>query len=383
MFKSRVLLVVSGHFIHDCYIGFLPIFIPLLVQSHGLSMTMAGLFIVCYRMPTVFSIPLGYLNDRKNMCLPFVLAPGIVAVILSSFAMLDSLPLAYTAMVAAGLCSCVYHLVGPALLSQKSQRHTLGKYMGLWMLCGEASRFVAPILGALAVGWWGFGQSVWPFVYVGLACSAVLFWGLRGASTLTKAARKPSMRESLHICLPVVLPLLPVIIAQGFLGPALFAYLPSFLVFQGHTLVQGGSGLGLFEACGLCGAFLGGAASDKFGRRALLRACYGASIVLLPALLYAQSIFLYIMLAFLGFFSLMSAPVVMATIMQNIPEEFRGIGNGIYMCANFVCASLGIFCYGLLIDWVGFSGAFATSAALGLCCLFFIQRIKEAPAAKL
>jgi len=51
------------------------------------------------------------------------------------------------------------------------------------------------------------------------------------------------------------------------MGGILVAFLPTYLVAEGNSLLFGGAGLAVLELSGAIGALLGGTISDKIGRK--------------------------------------------------------------------------------------------------------------------
>lgn len=69
---------------------------------------------------------------------------------------------------------------------------------------------------------------------------------------------------------PLLIPLTGIIVAYSFMVRSLTTFLPTFLSEEGAGLWFAGASLSLLEIGGVMGALLGGAVSDRLGRRLVL-----------------------------------------------------------------------------------------------------------------
>ena len=120
-------------------------------------------------------------------------------------------------------------------------------------------------------------------------------------------------------------------------GTMLFPFFSLYITEKfGVGMTQAGIVLGLFSAFGLIGNMIGGALTDKFGRRKLIIAglIFSAFSTLTLGLVTEFSM-LFPLAAFIGLFSSMAGPAHQAMVADILPEEQRTEGFGLlYVMAN-------------------------------------------------
>jgi FSR family fosmidomycin resistance protein-like MFS transporter len=175
---------------------------------------------------------------------------------------------------------------------------------------------------------------------------------------------------------PLLLPLTGIIVARSFMVRSLTTYLPTFLSEEGADLWLAGASLSLLEAGGVVGALLGGAMSDRLGRRLVLFVSMLTTPFLMFAFLTTDGWLQFPLLLMMGFTALSVTPVLMALVQENFPEN-RALANGVYMSLTFVLGSVVIVVLGALGDLFGLRLAFTASAVitlLGLPLIFLLPR---------
>ena len=80
---GKVVLLSTGHLIHDAYPAFLAPLIPLLKAKLSLSNVLAGTLAAFLRSSSLAQPFIGYLADRTNARWFVVLAPGCTALFMS------------------------------------------------------------------------------------------------------------------------------------------------------------------------------------------------------------------------------------------------------------------------------------------------------------
>jgi FSR family fosmidomycin resistance protein-like MFS transporter len=190
----------------------------------------------------------------------------------------------------------------------------------------------------------------------GLMTVIVLFDLLRGVAGRPIAGADPfPWRQALSGLGPLLLPLTGIIVVRSFVVSALTTYLPTFLSEEGSGLVAAGASLSLLEAAGVRGALLGGSASDRVGRRAVLFVSFIATPLLMGAFLTLEGWMRIPLLPLLGLSGLSFGPVIMALVQESLPGN-RALANGLYMALSFVLRSGDILVIGVLATrsaWAG------------------------------
>jgi FSR family fosmidomycin resistance protein-like MFS transporter len=213
----------------------------------------------------------------------------------------------------------------------------------------------------------------------GLAISGLLFARLRevpGRPADTPAALP--WRQALGAMGPLLGPLAGIVLLRGFLLTALTTYLPLFLSERGASLWLAGASLTVLEAAGVGGALLGGALSDRVGRRTVLFASFLLAPLFMFAFLRADGAAQFVLLVLMGMSALSVTPVVMALVQESFPEN-RALANGVYMAISFGLRSGAMVAFGVVADLFSLETAFLASAVLGLGGLPLVLFLRRRP----
>lgn len=362
---KRVLAAGGGHFIHDIYTGFLPTFVPLIVERFGVSIMLAGALVFYYRIPSTLNPIIGLICDRVELKLLFILAPALSAAGMCLLGLAPSYPYLVWILLAVGTTTAFYHALGPVLIAKSAGRR-VGQGMGYWTMGGELARTLGPLAAVGIVTWRGF-DGAYPFMIVGIAASFLLYRLFGSARTTAGRKDASSLRETWRVLAPVMLPLAGVILFRSFTAQALMVYLPTYMISKGQSLWFGGFSLAAFELAGTAGTFVGGYLSDRLGRRPVLLASTLVSAFLLLVFVYlpVSAWALFPMIVLLGLSVFASLPVMMAFV-QDHAQGMRGAANGFYMGLQFGGGAVVIFLVGAMADWAGFHTAYLISGLLGL-----------------
>ncbi len=359
--------ISAAHALHDTYTAFLSPMLPAFKTQLALSNTQAGLLNVFLQGPSLAQPLIGHAADRLSLRYLVILAPAVAAVIMSVLGVCPSYALLALLLLVAGVNSAGLHSVGPVMAGRLSGP-SLGRGMGFWMVGGELGRTLGPIVIVTAIAWFGLKNTPWLMIG-GLALSGLLYARLRDMpERAADAPPAPPWRPALRAMAPLLAPLAGLLLLRGFMISALTTYLPLMLNDSGDSLWLAGTSLTVLEAAGVAGALTGGAISDRFGRRRVLAASLLATPLLMLGFPSSGGVLRMALLLLMGFTSLSVAPVLMAIVQENHPEN-RALANGIYMAFNFGLHSGAIVVYGAMGDFFGLRTAFLIAAVAGLAGL--------------
>jgi len=164
---------------------------------------------------------------------------------------------------------------------------------------------------------------------------------------------------------PLLVPLVGIIVVRSFMVSALTTYLPIFLSEEGADLWLAGVSLSVLEAAGVVGALLGGAMSDRLGRRLVLFISMLTTPLFMFVFLVVDGWVQFPLLLVMGFTALSVTPAVMALAQESLPEN-RALANGVYMSLSFGLRSGVVVVLGALGDLFGLRLAFIASAVIPL-----------------
>lgn len=226
------------------------------------------------------------------------------------------------------------------------------------------ARTIGPLFAVWAVTNLSLEGS-YPVMIVGIMASIFLLMRLKGLRSKSSHRSEQSIKEVLCSMRKVMIPLTGIIISRGFLVGTLAAYLPTYVVSSGKSLLMGGISLAVLELAGIVGTLLGGTLSDRIGRRPVLFMTMPISTLLMLSVLYSPDWMLLPLLILLGLAVFSYAPVIMAVVHDHCGKN-RGAANGLYMMISFLSTASVVVFIGWLSDLLGISTAFAISALLGL-----------------
>jgi FSR family fosmidomycin resistance protein-like MFS transporter len=370
-----VLTISAAHAVHDTYTAFLSPLLPVFIANLALSKTEAGLLSVFMQGPSLLQPFIGHLADRISLRYLVILAPTVTGAMMSLLGVAPGYGVLALLLIVTGLSSASLHAVAPVIAGNLSGR-SLGRGMGFWMVGGELGRTLGPIVIVSAVGLLGLEGTPWLMIG-GFLASAVLYIRLKDVPTQpVNAGQGLPWRQALRSMGPLLLPLAGVIVARLFMIRSLTTFLPTFLSEEGADLWFAGASLSLLEIGGVVGALLGGAMSDRLGRRLVLVLSMLTTPFLTFAFLATGGWLQFLLLLPMGFTALSITPVIMALVQESFPEN-RALANGVYMALSFVLGSVVVVMLGVMGDLFGLRMAFTASAVitlLGLPLIFVLPK---------
>ena len=359
---DKIMTIVGGHFIHDTYTAFLAPMLPLLIDKLTLSLTQASSLSVFMQLAALFNVLIGLVADKMSLHYLVILAPAVTATLMSAMGLVDGyLPLALLLTVA-GISVSAFHVPAPAMIGYLSGRR-VGRGMSLYMAGGEMGRSLGPILVAGAVGLWGF-EGIWRLAIMGWATSAILFLRFRHIDAQPKQKQQ---RESIREILPRVqrlfIPLSMLMFLRYFLLSGVSIFLVVFLKDGGYSLAEASQALALWSFAGVAGALTGGTISDTIGRKKTIVLAMISSGSLMTIFLNIEGWPLLPVLMLCGFTTLSIAPVLQATVLEQIPEQ-RATANGLFMSLSFLLRSVVVLIVGIIGDAYGLETAYSIAVVL-------------------
>jgi MFS transporter, FSR family, fosmidomycin resistance protein len=365
---GRVGTIAVGHWVHDTYTAFLAPMLIVFKETLGLSNTQAGLLAVFMQEASLLQPVIGGLADRFDARYFVILAPAVTGFAMSMLGVAPSYLALAILLTIAGVSSACMHAVGPVMTGNVSGKK-LGLGMSIWMVGGEAGRFVGPLVIGISIPLMGQARMPWLMIG-GLLTSAALFFALPAdrRSVRGLARGQSSLRQELKGKGRLLAPLLGVIVASVTMSAALVTYLPVLLHDAGESFWLASVSLAVLQAAGIAGAFLGGTLSDRLGRRTMIFLSIVPTSVLMFVFLAVDGWWRFPLLVLLGFTSLSITPVIMALVQESFPKN-RALANGFYMALSFAVRSLVIIAVGRMGDLWSLQMAFAVAAVVPLAAL--------------
>lgn len=366
---GRILALSICHFIHDVYSSFLAPLLPLIIEKLSLTLTQAGFLSTIMQVPALLNPYIGTLADRINVRYFVILAPAMTAVPMSLIGMAPNYGILLVLLFTTGISVSLFHVPTPTLISRFAGPYK-GKGMSWYMTGGELARTVGPLFAVGAVALMGL-EGFFPVMVFGLLTSAWLYVSLRHVPMSGARPHPTSVRGVWQETKHIMLPLIAILWARGFMHACMTAFLPTFIKEQTGNLWLGGFSLALFEAAGVAGILASGPLSDRLGRRRVLF----VSLVCAPiSLLFVALIGgwgRYVFLLITGFFLLSTTPVMLALVQEHAGQN-PSAANGWFMMVSFLARSAVVVLVGLMGDLIGLQTAYLISAFLGFLGIPFI-----------
>lgn len=362
---GRVATIAASHWIHDSYTAFLAPMLIVFKENLGLSNTEAGLLSVFMQEASLLQPVIGGVADRFNARYFVILAPMVTGIAMSFLGVAPSYLALAILLTIAGVSSACMHAVGPVMAGNVSGKK-LGLGMSIWMVGGEAGRFIGPLVIGAFIPLMGQQRMPW-LMLGGLLTSAVLMFALPAdkRSVLGMKTKGSSLRQELKGKGRLLAPLLVILVFQIIQSVTLATYLPVLLHEEGESFWLASASLSVLQAAGVVGAFFGGTLSDRLGRRLMIFLSILPTAILMFVFLGATGWARFPLLILLGLTSLSVTPVVMALIQESFPNN-RALANGFYMALSFGIRAVVIVIVGRVGDLFSLRTAFAVAAAVSL-----------------
>ncbi|MCL6450512.1 MAG: MFS transporter [Acetobacteraceae bacterium] len=401
-FTGTVLLVSSAHFFFDWYMNFPSPLMPLLASRLGLSLAQCGTAVAVASLTSSFSQPLfGWVTDRGLR--PWALGPCVLwaAVFMVPLCWAPSYAWVVALATLGGLGGGLGHPLGSvATAAASGGRKGLG--MAIYSTGGSLGYALTPLAVVPAVlalpPRWG-----WPLLLVpGLVGTALALsgrvrrlrlevvregvgWasaaapGVEGSGAMPDAAggEPPRTAGRRRLKIPGLswprqlslsglrtLILLNVVVGlRAWVHYALVVFIPLYFTGRGLDPVETSWLLSAFLAVGCGGGLLGGAVSDRWGRRnALVFTTLAAGLMVLPPWFVGPGAAVGLLLA--GSFMLQAAFPATVVYAQELTPQNAGLASGLMTGLTWGLGGLGTALTGVVADMVGLEWALTATALL-------------------
>lgn len=365
LFRGLLPVFVLAHFTHHLLPALLVPLMPLIRDEFALDYTKSGLLLSVFTLSYGIShLPAGWLADRIGARILITVA--ICGVALAG--LLVGLSQTYTMMLGSlalmGVLGGGYHPASPPLISASVEPKNRGRALGVHLIGGSSSFFLAPLIAAtiaFALGWRA------PFIILAVPTIAfgIIFYMLLGRLAEKNKDKHRSISYPDH---PTIQQrshhLVPFIILATFTAAVLIStisFIPLFLVDNfGLATEAAAAFIAIIYLAGLLASPLGGYLSDRFGRvSVLLTASFIAGPVIYMLNIVPFGFGIGAILFMIGVILYTPQPASEAYIVGQVSGHRRSSILGIYFSGSMIGAGAIIPLLGYSIDHVGFSTSFA------------------------
>jgi MFS family permease len=367
-FSGSILpLFALAHFTHHVITAIAAPLMPLIRTSFSLSYTQSGFLLSAFTVVYgIGHLPAGWLSDRISPVRMIFVGISGVAIAGVVFGLSPTFALLVAANALIGLTGSGYHPAASYLISRVSKPQQRGSALGIHVVGGSASYFLAPLLAggiAVALGWRGtyIALSI-PTLILGVVFAALLQRATvkRGVSKEDRHAaerQKRSVRFWIWLFSFLLLSTL-----SGALVGSTIGFIPLLLVDSHGIREETAAGLqAIIFSGGFWVAPLAGYLSDRVGK---LRLLFAALAVVVPTVFFLPRIplgaGLYALMVLIGVFIFVRMPVSESFLFAHAPRRYRATLLGAY----FLGSSAGGGVFTPFIGWLSDRHDFRYSFAI-------------------
>ena len=377
-----------AHFGHHLLTALPTPLLPLIRGEFALDYTQAGLVVSAFSLSYgIGQLPAGLLADRIGPRI--LITMGICGVALAGF--LVGLSQTYIMLIVflalMGLAGGGYHPSAAPLISASVESGKRGRALGLHMIGGSGSFFLAPLVAAAIATVWGWRGS-----FIGLAIPTavfgIIFYVLLGRRAETdKTQQMITDHHAETSSLPGRLRRLVVFmilsISTQAVTFAIISFVPLFMVDHfGIGEEAAAAFLAIIYSAGLWAGPLGGYLSDRWGRvPVMLVISFLAAPVIYLLNLVPYGFGFGALLLIIGMVIYIRMPVSEAYIVGQTPERHRSAIFGIYYAASMEAGGVLAPIMGFFIDQIGFYSSFTIASValvvVTLACWIFLKSDRD------
>ena len=352
--------ITLAHFSHHTSNSLLNPLLPLIRDSFGLSYAQSGFAVSAFALSAgLANAPWGLFADRVGSRAVIVGGLVLMAGVSAALSLSGSYEWLLVMLVAMGIVSGSYHAPAAALIAKAYSPSVRGAVMGMHITGGHLSFFAAPLVAgilATASGTWRT-PYLW-FAIAPLICGALLWLVAPKLHERPEPGdRFAAFREIANVFRDVgPLVSLAMVFQLGF--SAVLAFLALYLVdARGISPAIAAAMFGIVQLVGVIGAPLGGALSDRVGRKAVIITALGLMGPAVWAITVVPNELLVVPLIVVGIGFSMRSVVTETLVLDSAPPARRGTVLGAYYLANQEIGGIGAPLFGLFATAIGIGAA--------------------------
>jgi MFS family permease len=367
--RDRLLVgaFMLGHFTHHVTNALLTPLLPLIRDGFGLSYAQSGFLVSAFSLSQGLSqAPIGVLADRVGSRL--VVTIGLIGSALLCFliGLAGNYAQLLVLLVVLGIVAGTYHAPAASLIAQAFSPARRGSVLGMHTVGGNLSFFAMPLVaGGLTAA-----TLTWRTPYLAFAIAPFLA-GLLLMAVLPASTDRARGGGSLEIfrqlagVFRVVGPLLSIAIMFQMLMAAIYAFLALYLVdARGFDAPVAAAIVATPFLAGLLGSPLGGALSDRIGRKPVIVWTLVATGPILLLLNLVPTLLLIPVMFLMGLVGSARMPVIEGLLLDRAAPERRATTLGAYYLAAQELGGFAAPALGAIAGAVGIGQAFGAVGAV-------------------
>ena len=375
------------HFLNDLIQSLIPALYPLLKTEFSLDFTQIGIITLAFQLTASLLQPtVGFYTDKNPM--PFSLAIGMGSTLIGLL-LLAVAPSYAMILIAAGLIgtgSAIFHPEA-SRVARMASGGKFGSAQAFFQVGGNVGQAVGPLLAAFIV--LPHGQTA--IAWVSLAALIAIVFLTRigkwyGAhikpsnkSTITASANPASdLPRARMLFLITILMLL--LFSKNVYSASLTSFFTFYLIERFDLPVQAAQvQLFIFMAAIAIGTLIGGALTDRLGRRPMIWISILGTLPFTLALPYADLFWTGVLTFIIGLLMASAFPAILVFAHEVMPGRV-GFVSGMFFGFSFGLGGLGAAVMGWLADLNGMSFVYQLCSflpILGLVACFLPDMVAE------
>ncbi len=366
--EAFVLLLVT-HFLVDCFSSALPTVQPLLAERFSLSLAQAGVLGGFFLFSSsVLQLPFGLVSDRLQSRHFTVFSPLVAAVFLSSLGLASGFGGLIGLLLIGGMGVAAYHPHNTSQAGRLGGRRR-GFATAIFITAGTAGLGLGPLYLTLVFDIVGL-EGLWMAAIPVVVSVPILLWRLPRPIENSHKARAAVDWRALRGQGRALLTHYAFVVFRSIIQVGLAQFLSLYMVrVRGASFETASVALSVYLLSTSIGAFLGGAAADRYGGR---NVCVASCVGCVPLLAVFMAFDGWLSLAALfvgGVVLLTTVPVNVVMAQELVPSQasttaamMMGFGWGM---AGIVFMPI----VGLLADAIGLGPVFWGLLAMPLLAL--------------
>ncbi|HOI14333.1 MAG TPA: MFS transporter [Methanoculleus sp.] len=346
----------AAHLVTDLYSPVLPAILPLLIAEQGYSFFLAGLIVTVYNLTSSFVQPLvGWVFDTRGFAVHVGTSVAISAIFISVIGLLNNYYIVLASVAVAALGHAFFHPSALGTVSRLTSDSVRGRITSYFVIGGNLGYAVGPICAGVAVGLMGLP---------GLITLAIP--GIAMAAVLRRILPPPDRRSVPEPVAPAARPsyqaIALLVAASGLRAWAIFgsvAYLPTILTLRGIDLVTANLLVSGMLIAGVVGQVVGGALSDRYGRKEYTIIGLVTAIPPFAVFLTTEGVLSLVALMIFGFI-LWSTFAVTVAMAHEIAPGNVGTVSGLMLGLAVGVGGMGVAVTGWIADMTTLTLGFAT-----------------------
>ena len=340
-----------AHFFIDFYSNALGVFVPLLVDKLGISLTEAATLGGLLSFSSSVTQPVyGYLSDRFHSPLFATLAPAVAGIFIASMGLAPGYGWLVALVFLGGAGVASFHPAGSSRVIANLEPGRRQQAMAVFISCGSLGLACGPSAFSYLFDTVGMSRAYLAAI-PGVVVTLILLFFLPAAAPAHASAK--AARFDLSELRPVWVPLTLLyfcVFLRSLVQISFSALMPLYLHKErGYPLSEASHLLSFYLAAGALGGFIGGNLAQRFGGKRVIQISFIGSLPLLAVFFLTTELVSNIALIAGGFMLLFTIPVNVVMAQELAPTQ-AGTVSALMMGASWGMAGL----IGIpLIGWFG------------------------------